>query len=99
MDGTTLTSPSDIERVAAAGAKLWHRLAEYFLLNEYAEMDSYTFMEIAEEAGLIRHEPYDPARHPELDDVDPGDTAWFYTELGASMTTAWLDKMVGGDAT
>lgn len=81
-------------------AKLWNKLVEHFVTNEHIDIDSLDFFEMAVDVGLLRWETYDPDKHPFIDDDGeeraPGeDLVWVYTEVGASLSTAWLAKLTG----
>lgn len=56
--------------------KFFDALTDRFWIEQWMEIDGSDFQDIAEWAGLIRPEPYDPEKHAYSDDASPGDP-WF----------------------
>ena len=51
----------------------WH--VDIFEFEESAAL-----MKMAQDAGLVRQVEYDPAKHSEIEDVEAGDTIWYWGE-------------------
>ena len=56
------------------GRLVWKWLTE----NSYPTEDWEEMMSMAQTCGLVREVVYDPAKHGEMQDVDPGDICWFW---------------------
>lgn len=98
---------SEMER-AARLETFWARLVEHFGHDSAVELDCFEFTEYAEQAGLIRWEPYDETKHGEMD-MDPGDMIWLAEPAAGAPTPSqgaptgddprealiacWLDKV------
>jgi hypothetical protein len=63
-------------RDSKSALKFAKMVLQHFGSDERLEMDGGEFQDMAEKAGVIRWETYDPEKHGEHYDVEDGDQVW-----------------------